>query len=76
MMHTHSLAEAVDVFYSKVIHHLRDSLRMTNFHMRWVPRDLAADLHRCRLEICGRLLPILEASEPDSYRMLITGNES
>jgi hypothetical protein len=38
-----------------------------NFHLRWVPRELTPDLRRHRLEICERLLPILEAREVDSF---------
>jgi hypothetical protein len=34
---------------------------MTNFHLRWLPHELTWNLRPQRLDICGRLLPILEA---------------
>jgi hypothetical protein len=49
---------------------------MKNFYLRWVPHELTPDLRRRQLEICGRLLPILETREFDSFRMLVTGDES
>jgi hypothetical protein len=49
---------------------------MQNSHLRWVPHELISDLRRCRLEIYGRLLPILEATELESFRILVAGKES
>jgi hypothetical protein len=72
----HSLAEIVGVSYSIVIRHLRDSLGTKNFHFRWVPHQLTPDLRLRRREICGRPLLILEARELDSFRILVTGDES
>jgi hypothetical protein len=66
----------VGVFYSTVIRHVMDLLGMKNFHLRRVPFDLTPDLHRRRLEICERLVSILKVREPDSFRMLVTGDES
>jgi hypothetical protein len=37
---------------------------------------LTLDLHRRRFEIPGPLPPILGATKLDSFRMLVTGNES
>jgi hypothetical protein len=45
------------------------------FHLRWVPHIMTPDRRRRRLEICGRLLPILEARELDSFRMLVLGDD-
>jgi hypothetical protein len=46
-----------------------------HFHLRWVLPELASDLHHRRLEICGRLRPILETQELDSFRILATWEE-
>jgi hypothetical protein len=49
---------------------------MEHFHLQWVPLQLTLDLRYRRLEICWRLLSILEASELDSFRVLVAGDES
>jgi hypothetical protein len=49
---------------------------MTYFYLRWVPYELAPVLLHRRLDICGRLLPILEVRELASFRVLVTGDES
>jgi hypothetical protein len=59
-----------------IVRYMLDSHAMENFHLQWVRHKLTRDLRRRRLEIYGRLLPILEATELDSFRMLVTGNES
>jgi hypothetical protein len=41
-----SLAEIVIVSYLTIIHHLRDSLGMKVFHLRWVLHELIPDLRR------------------------------
>jgi hypothetical protein len=71
-----SLAEVVRVSDSTKTRQLSGSFGMKNFHLRWVPHELTADLSRRRPEICGRLLPIREARKPDSFRGLVTGGSS
>jgi hypothetical protein len=61
---------------STVIRHLPGSLGMKDFYLRWMPYELTSDLHCRRLEMRGRLLPISEARELDSFQMLVTGDES
>jgi hypothetical protein len=46
------------------------------YHLSWVAHEMNLDLRRCRLENCGRLLPILKAIEFNSFRMLATGDKS
>jgi hypothetical protein len=41
-----------------------------------VPYELAPGLRCRRLEICGRLLPIVEARELDSFWMFVTRDPS
>jgi hypothetical protein len=69
-----SFTEAVDVAYSTNTHHQWDSLGMKYFHLRWIPHELISDVHR-RLEFCGRLLPVLEPRDLDSFRMFGTWDE-
>jgi hypothetical protein len=49
---------------------------MKNNYLRWVPREFTQNLRHRRREICERLVPVLEATELDSLRMLVTGEES
>jgi hypothetical protein len=60
-----SLAEAVDGSYSTIDCNLWDSLRIQNFHLHRVRHGLTSDLRGRRLEMCRRLLPIVEATEFD-----------
>jgi hypothetical protein len=46
------------------------------FHLHWVSYKLTPDLRCRRLEICGRLLPILEVRKLNSFQMLVTGIKS
>jgi hypothetical protein len=64
------------VSYLTIIRHLQGSLEIKNFHLRWAPHELTPDLHGRRREICERLLPISEAREPDSFRILVAGDEN
>jgi hypothetical protein len=64
------------VAYSTIIHHLLDSLGMKSFHLPWVLRELTPSLRVQQFEICGQLLPILEARELDSFRMLVIIDET
>jgi histone-lysine N-methyltransferase SETMAR len=66
----------VSVSYSTVIRHLPSSLGMKDFYLRWMPYELTSDLHCRRLEMRGRLLPMLEVRELDLFRMLVTEDES
>jgi hypothetical protein len=59
-----------------MICHLWDSLGTKIFDFHGAPDELTPDLRCCRLEICERLLPILKAREPDSFRILVTGDKN
>jgi hypothetical protein len=71
-----SLAEIVGVSYATIIRHLQDSLEMKSFHLYWALGELAQDLCNRRLETCRPLLPILEARELDSIRVVVIGDET
>jgi hypothetical protein len=45
-------------------------------HLHLVPHEVTLDLPGRRFENCWWQLVILEAREPDSFRMLVTGDEN
>jgi hypothetical protein len=47
-----------------------------NFHLRWVPHELAPDLGRHRFEFSGRLMQILEVKERDLLRILVIEDQN
>jgi hypothetical protein len=71
-----SIAEALCVSHSTVLSHLRESLGMKDFHLRWIPHDLTTSLRQIRMEICRELLPILKAHENNKFQRFVTGDES
>jgi DNA-binding transcriptional ArsR family regulator len=72
----YSIAEALRVTHSTVLSHLRESLGMKFFHLRWIPHELTASLRQIRMETCRVLLPILNAHEKNKFQGFVTGGES
>jgi hypothetical protein len=68
-----SLTEILKASHSTVLNRLRDSLRMKNVHLRWIPHALTQSLGESRLEKCHDLLLILEGMD---FHHLVTGDES
>jgi hypothetical protein len=73
---TSSLAEVLKISHSTVLHPVLDSLRMENFHLRWIPDALSQSLRESRPEQCRKLLPIGEGMEKTDFHSLVTGDES
>jgi hypothetical protein len=51
---------------------LHNSLGMKNFHLPWVPHQLADGLRQVRVAKCGELLRALEAVQRTHFRHIIT----
>jgi hypothetical protein len=56
----YSLAELLSVSHTTILNHLRDSLGMQLFHLRWIPHGLSEQLCAVRVQKCQELLPLLE----------------
>jgi hypothetical protein len=56
----YSIAEVIGVWYLIVLRHLRDSLGMKNFYLRWILHRLTNDLRQWCVAVCKELFPMLE----------------
>jgi hypothetical protein len=73
---TYSPAEILNVSQTTLLNHLRDSLSMKLFHLRWIPRYLTQDLRATRIEKCQELLSWPERMEANKFCNIVTGDES
>jgi hypothetical protein len=64
----YSLAEILDFSPTTILNHLRDSLGMKLFHLRWMPNQLTQQLRTSRIHKCQELLPLLERMEANKFR--------
>jgi hypothetical protein len=64
----YSLAEILDVSHTTILDHLRDSLGMKLFHLRWIPNQLAGQLRASRIRKRQELLPLPERMEANKFR--------
>jgi hypothetical protein len=60
----------------KILNHMRDSLGMKLFHLRWIPDQLTEQLCVSGIQKCQELLPLLERMEANKFRNILTGDES
>jgi hypothetical protein len=72
----YSFAEILDVSQTTILNHLRNSLGMKLFHLRWIPNQLTEKLRANRIHKCQKLLPLLERMEANPFRIVLTGNKS
>jgi hypothetical protein len=72
----YSLAEILDASHTTILSHLCDSLGMKLFHFRWTPNQLTEQLRASRIQRCQKLLPLLEGTEANNFRNILTGDES
>jgi hypothetical protein len=72
----YSLAEILDVSQTTILNHLRDSLGMKLFHLRWIPTQLTEQLRASRIQKYQELLPVRERMEANEFRNILTGDES
>jgi hypothetical protein len=72
----YSLAKIFDVSHTTILNHVRDSLGMKLFHLRWIPNQLTEQLRASRIQKCQELLPLLERMEANEFGNIITGDES
>jgi hypothetical protein len=73
---SHSLGQAVNLSLSTALDRLHNSLRMKNWHVRWIPRELTDDIRRTRVLKCRELLNVLEKMAASAFRDIVTGDES
>jgi hypothetical protein len=59
-----------------ILNHLRNSLVMKLFHLRWVPNQLTEQLRASRIQKCQESPPLLEGMEANIFRKIPTGDES
>jgi DNA-binding transcriptional ArsR family regulator len=52
----YSIAETLGVSHPTIMSHLRESLRMNNFHFRWIPHNLTTSLRQIWMETYRELL--------------------
>jgi biotin operon repressor len=71
----YSIAEAMGVSRSTILSHLRASLGMKIFHLRWITHELTTSLRQIRMETCRELFPILKAHEKKLFQRFVTGDE-
>jgi hypothetical protein len=69
----HSIAEALRVSHSTILGHLRESLCMKIFYLRWIPEELTTSLRQILIEICPELSPILKDHEKIKLKDLRLG---
>jgi hypothetical protein len=72
----YSLAAIFDVLHTTILNHLRDSLEMKLFHLRWILNQLTEQLRASRIQKCQELLPLRERMEANKFRNILTGDES
>jgi hypothetical protein len=72
----YSLAEILDVSHTTILNHLRDSLGMKLFHLRWIPKQSREQLRASRIQKCQESLPLLERIKANKSRNIFTGDES
>jgi hypothetical protein len=72
----YSLAKVLNVSHTTILNHLRDSLVMKLFHIRWIPNQLTEQLRASRIHKCQELLPLLERMEANKFRNILTSDES
>jgi hypothetical protein len=72
----YSPAEILDVSHTTILNHLRDSLGMKLFHLRWIPNQPMEQLRTTRTQKCQELLPLLEKVEANKFRNVLTGDET
>jgi hypothetical protein len=72
----HSLAQDLNVALATVLARLDNSLRMENFHVRWIPHQLTYAMRATRVQKCIDLLSTLQALKRADFREIVTGEES
>jgi DNA-binding transcriptional ArsR family regulator len=72
----YSITETLVVAHSTVLSHLRKSLAMRNFHLRWISHELTTNLQQVRMETCREVLPILKGHKRNRNQRFVTGDES
>jgi hypothetical protein len=46
------------------------------FHLGWIPNQLTEQLCASRIQKCQQLLPLLERTEANKFRTILTGDEN
>jgi hypothetical protein len=72
----YSIPEVLCVSHSTILNQLRQSLRVKNFHLRWIPHELTTSSRQIRMETCRELLPILKRHEKRKVQRVMTEDES
>jgi hypothetical protein len=72
----YSIAEALCVFHSTILGHLRELLGMKNLHLRWIPPELTTNLRQIRMKTCRELLPILKTHAKNKFQRFVTRREN
>jgi hypothetical protein len=72
----YSLAEILGVSHTTILNHLRNSLGMKLFRLRWIFNQLTEQLRASKIQKCQELLPLLERMEANKFRIILTGDES
>ena len=71
-----SLAQKLKVPPSTLYRYLTNELHLVYKHTRWVPHLLNSDQKNSRKQISFELFQVLEKSKHNSYRDIITGDQS
>jgi hypothetical protein len=66
----------MDVSPATGLSRLHNSLGTKDFHLRWVPPQLADDLRQVTVAKGGELLRALEDQQQTQFHHIITGDES
>jgi hypothetical protein len=67
--------EILDISHTRILNHLRDSLRMKLFHVGWLSDQLTEQLRASRIQKCQELLPLLEMMETNKFCNILTDDE-
>ena len=71
----HEIAAHLDVSHGSTHHIVRDVLRFHKVSVRWVPRQLTAELKEC-VDACQELLKRFEAEGDGFLGRTVTGDET
>jgi hypothetical protein len=72
----YSLPAILNVLLTIILNHLRDSLHLKCFHLRWITHQLTGQLRATRVQKCEELLPLLESMAANKFRTIVMSDES
>jgi hypothetical protein len=72
----HEISPHLDMSNGSAHHIVHDVLQFYKFSVRWVPRQLTAELKERRVDACQELLKRFEAEDDGFLGRILTGDES